>query len=94
MISQIIDFIKNKNFKITPIIISYNPIQTIYEKYISNDNRLFNLNEILNHIRNYRKITPEISALIETINKPDLINIIHISSQCTDSLVETFINNG
>lgn len=85
MISQIIYFIKNKIFKI-------NPIQTIYEKDILNDNRLFNLNEILNHIRNYRKITPEFSALIETMNKPDLIQIIHISSQCTDNLVENYMN--
>ncbi len=64
MILHILNFIKNKKIHTKNIILPYAPIQNIYTTYYSNDNQLFQLDKILNHLRNFRKIVPGISALI------------------------------
>jgi hypothetical protein len=96
-IKQIINFINSGKINVKNITIHVNAPTSKSENmlliqentYV--DNKLFMLNEVLNHIRNYRKITPEIAALIETMSKEELIHILHISMSCTDNLVETFI---
>ncbi len=91
MIQQIIDFIKKRKIHTNNFVSLQERIKPIPIN-ITNK-RLYNYNEILNHIRNYRKITPEIMILITTMDKDELTQLIVVSGECIDCLVKTFLES-
>jgi hypothetical protein len=95
IIKKIIEFINCKKVHLKNKILSTQDytvkMQYTFLENTFKENKLYKLNEVLNHIRNYRTITPEMTILISEMDKEELIHIIHISCECTDNLVQIFM---